>query len=106
MLSTTRFLPLLAACLTMLVCAVPSLHADPPKLSVLFLGDAGHHRPADMAKILTPVLAKVGIDVTYTPKVEALTPARLAKLDAVLIFRDSGDLPAKEEAALLEFVES
>src|SRR5262245_20477795 len=54
------------------------LRADQAKLSVLFLGDDGHHRPADMAKIITPVLAKAGIRVGFTKKVEALNPAGLA----------------------------
>ena len=69
------------------------------------LGDDGHHRPADLAKLITPVLAKDGIDVAYTEDVEALTPERLAKCDALLIFRDHGDLPPKPEAALMDFVE-
>ena len=81
------------------------MRAEPARLSVLMLGDDGHHRPADLAKLITPVLAKDGIDVTYTEDVEALTPERLAKCDALLIFRDHGDLPPKPEAALMDFVE-
>ena len=34
-----------------------------------------------------------------------MTPERLAKCDALLIFRDHGDLPPKPEAALMDFVE-
>jgi putative membrane-bound dehydrogenase-like protein len=83
----------------------PSKAQEPAKLSVLLLGDKGHHRPADFAKVLTPVFAKVGIDVTYTDKVEDLTAENLAKYDAVAIFRDSGDLPVKNETALLDFIE-
>jgi putative membrane-bound dehydrogenase-like protein len=79
--------------------------AEPAKLSVLLLGDAGHHRPAEMAKILTPVLAGVGIRVDYTADVEALAPVNLAKYDVLAIFRDSGELPASEEAALFDFIE-
>jgi putative membrane-bound dehydrogenase-like protein len=79
--------------------------AEPAKLSVLLLGDEGHHRPAEMAKVLTPALARVGIQIEFTRDVEALTPARLARYDAVAIYRDSGDLPPKQEAALLEFIE-
>ena len=50
--------------------------AEPAKMSVLMLGDDGHHRPAVLAKFITPILAKDGIDVTYTQDVEALTPGR------------------------------
>jgi putative membrane-bound dehydrogenase-like protein len=87
--------------------AVPltSIAAEPARLSVLLLGDKGHHNPAEFAKLLTPVFAKDGIDVTYTDNVEDLTPETLAKVDAVAIFRDSGDLPAKSESALVDFVE-
>ncbi len=56
----------LAAVLT----AASVLRAEPARLSVLMLGDDGHHRPADLAKLITPVLAKDGIDVTYTEDVE------------------------------------
>src|SRR5262249_14127607 len=83
----------------------PTKTQEPAKLSVLLLGDKGHHRPADFAKLLTPVFAKVGIDVTYTDKVEDLTAENLAKYDTVAIFRDSGDLPAKNETALVDFIE-
>jgi putative membrane-bound dehydrogenase-like protein len=85
--------------------ASPLCGAEPAKLSVLLLGDDGHHRPAELAKILTPPLAERSIQIDFTKDVEALTPTRLARYDAVAIFRDSGDLPAKQEAALLEFIE-
>jgi putative membrane-bound dehydrogenase-like protein len=88
-----------------LVCTAPSRAAEPARISVLLLGDKGHHRPAEFAKLLTPIFAKDGIDVTYTDDVEQLTPANLAKRDVVAILRDTGDLPAKPEAALMEFVE-
>ncbi len=94
-----------AAILLALLWAAPLRAAEPAKLSVLLLGDDGHHRPADMAKILRPALAEVGIQFDYTADVKALTPGTLAKYDALAIFRDSGDLPAEQEAALLEFVE-
>src|SRR5947209_3661381 len=101
-----RIVVVAAAVVTALVTALPAAADEPATLSVLMLGDDGHHRPADLAKIITPVLAKDGIDVTYEQDVDAaLTPERLAKCDALLIFRDHGDLPPKAEAALLDFVE-
>jgi putative membrane-bound dehydrogenase-like protein len=92
--------------LAVLLVAAPLPAAEPAPLSVLLLGDHGHHRPADFAKILTPALAKANIRVDYTDDVADLTRERLAKYDAVAIFRDSGDLPPKNEAALLEYLES
>ena len=91
--------------LATLLGAPPALRAESAGLSVLMLGDDGHHRPAELAKYITPILAKDGIDIAYTEDVEALTPERLAKCDALLIYRDHGDLPLKPEAALLDFVE-
>jgi len=91
--------------LTAIALPVTTIAAEPVKLSVLLLGDKGHHNPAEFAKLLAPVFAKAGIDVSYTDKVDDLTPEALAKYDAVAIFRDTGDLPAKPEAALLDYVE-
>jgi putative membrane-bound dehydrogenase-like protein len=92
--------------LALLLCAAPLPAAEPAPLSVLLLGDRGHHRPAEFAKVLTPALAKEGIRIDYTDDVADLTAARLAEYDALAIFRDSGDLPPAQEAALLDFVES
>ena len=101
-----RNLTVAAAVLAALLAAVPAVGDEPAKLSVLMLGDDGHHRPADLAKLITPILAKDGIDVRYTEDVDAaLTPESLAKCDVLLIFRDHGDLPPKAETALMDFVE-
>jgi putative membrane-bound dehydrogenase-like protein len=106
----SRFYPAAVAKSSVLLLAAllapASVHAvEPAKLSVLLLGDGGHHRPAELAKVLKPVLAEAGIQLDYTADVHALNAANLGKYDALAIFRDSGDLPAKEEPALLEYVE-
>ncbi|HVU86896.1 MAG TPA: PVC-type heme-binding CxxCH protein [Pirellulales bacterium] len=88
------------------VAAVAATTAADDRLSVLFLGDQGHHRPAAMHELAAQALGKEAIDLTYTGDVATLTAERLAKYDALLIFRDSGDLPAENEAALLSFVEA
>ena len=49
-------------------------------IKVLFLGDQGHHRPADRAAQITPVLAGRGIDVTYTEKLGDLNPRHAGTL--------------------------
>ena len=84
----------------------PTRAAESRPLSVLMLGSKCHHRPADMVPLLTPSLAKAGITVTYVEDVRTLTPARLAPFDVVAIYRDDGDLPPEQEAALVNFVES
>jgi putative membrane-bound dehydrogenase-like protein len=89
----------------LLILAAPPKAADAPPIKVLLLGDKGHHRPAVMARIMTRALAKQGIKVDYTADVTDLTAQKLAGYDVLAIFRDSGDLPAAQEAALLAFVE-
>ena len=51
-------------------------------VKVLFLGDNGHHRPAERFRQLMPVLAKRGIDLTYTDKVADLN-GQIADLHSV-----------------------
>ena len=50
----------------------PARADDPKPLKVLFLGDNGHHRPAERFRQLEPVLAKRGIELTYTDKADDL----------------------------------
>jgi putative membrane-bound dehydrogenase-like protein len=95
----------LAVLLAALLIAAPLRAGEPAHLAVLLLGDHGHHRPAELARVLKPAFADAGIDLTYTDDAEALTPDNLAKYDALAIFRDSGDLPPRPEAALLDYVE-
>src|SRR5262249_52388483 len=85
---------LLAVCVPL---SSPLPAEEPAKLPVLFLGDRGHHRPADMAKIISAALAKVQIDVTYTEDVGSLAPDNLARYDAVAIFCNTTELPKKNE---------
>ncbi len=77
-----------------------------PKLRVLFLGDRGHHRPADRAAQIKPVLAGRGIDVTYTEKTSDLNRETLAKYDALLIYANTESITPEQEKALLDYVEA
>ena len=70
---------------------------------MLFLGDQGHHRPADRAAQITPVLAGRGIDVTYTEKLDDLNAETLARYDALLIYANITEIeprPGKGPARL------
>jgi putative membrane-bound dehydrogenase-like protein len=77
---------------------------EPKTLKLLFLGDEGHHLPAERFRQLQPVLAKRGIDLTYTDKVEALNPALLAKYDGLIIYANTTRITPEQEKALLDFV--
>jgi uncharacterized protein len=73
-------------------------------IKVLFLGDKGHHRPADRAAQITPVLAGRGIDITYTENVADLNPETLARYDALLIYANINAISPDQEKALLDYV--
>ncbi len=74
-------------------------------LRVLFLGDRGHHRPADRAAQLKPVLAGRGIDVTYTENASDLNRENLRKYDVLLIYANTESITPEQEKALLDYVE-
>lgn len=78
--------------------------AAEPAVRVLFLGDSGHHRPADRFKQLQPVLAKKGIELEYTERMADLSRAKLAGYDCLAIFANTTRIEPAQEEALLEFV--
>ena len=75
-------------------------------LRVLFLGDQGHHRPADMLALAREGLQHAGWQIEYTDDVNQLNAKNLKQFDCLLFFRDSGDLPPKAENALLDYIEA
>jgi len=80
--------------------------ADKKPIRILFLGDNGHHRPADRFKQFQPVLAKRGIELTYSDKAADLNPKTLANYDGLLIYANTTRISKSQEKALLEFVEN
>ncbi|WP_337172923.1 PVC-type heme-binding CxxCH protein [Paludisphaera sp.] len=95
--------------LALLLSALAAAGADPAPsdpIRVLFLGDRGHHAPADRAAQVAPVLALRGIDVTYTEDVaEALDPATLRRYDALLLYANIDEIAPERARALVEYVE-
>jgi putative membrane-bound dehydrogenase-like protein len=94
----------LAALLGLLV-AVPALAQAPKSLKVLFLGDNGHHRPADRYRQLEPTFAARGIELTYTDKADALAEKTLSGYDALIVYANTTRITPEQEKALLDFVE-
>src|SRR6185312_1120836 len=90
--------------LALLFLASPALAAEPPKLKVLFLGDSAGHQPATRFKIIQPVLAARGIDLTYTDKVADLNEKNLANYDGLAIYANHTRIAKEQEKALLDFV--
>jgi putative membrane-bound dehydrogenase-like protein len=95
---------LLAALAVCLASAAAAADEGVAPLRVLFLGDQGHHRPADRAAQLIPVLATRGIDITYTEDMAALSSASLAKYDALVVYANTTTITPDQENALLDYV--
>ena len=82
----------------------PSLAAERVKL--LFLGDNGHHRPAERFRQLQPVLAHRGIDIEYTDQVTSLQPQTLGRFAGLVIYANIDTITPEQEKALLDYVAS
>ena len=78
--------------------------ADPVRVKVLFLGDKGHHRPADRFAQLEPVIKQRGIDLTYTDSMSDLNPQTLGGYDGLMIYSNETRLAPDQEKAMLDFV--
>jgi putative membrane-bound dehydrogenase-like protein len=77
--------------------------ADP--LKILFLGDQGHHRPADLYRVLGPALKGYRIELTYSEDVTgSLDPARLQAFDGLMVYANIDELGKAQERALLDYV--
>ncbi|VTS06583.1 PVC-type heme-binding CxxCH protein [Tuwongella immobilis] len=83
----------------------PKPPADSHRLRILFLGDNGHHRPADRFRQLLPVMEQRGIELVYTDRVDSLTPQRLAKFDGLMVYANIDTIAPEPEQAILNFVE-
>lgn len=84
----------------------PVMGGEPRSLSLLFLGDNGHHRPADRFRQIEPVLARRQIRLTYTDRLEDLDSAKLAGYDGLVIYANATEISPEQEKALLDFVAS
>ena len=74
-------------------------------LTLLFLGDAGHHKPAERFRQLAPAFADRGIELVYTESADSLNPATLAKYDGLILYANTTKITPEQESALLDFVE-
>ena len=83
--------------------AAPADNAKPIKL--LFLGDNGHHQPMDRFRQLQPVLAKRGIEMTYTDRADALNQKLLSGYDGLVVYANTTKITPDQEKALIDFVE-
>ncbi len=93
-------------CFLAFLCLSVPVVADEP-LSLLFLGDNGHHRPGDRFAELEPALRDRGIELKYTddPAV-ALNVETLAAFDGLVLYANHDTITPAQETALLEYVAS
>jgi putative membrane-bound dehydrogenase-like protein len=101
-----RGVTLLALLLTATATLSATLFAEErePTLKILFLGDNGHHAPGLRSRQLIPAMAKRGIEVTYTDKLEDLNAKTLAAYDGLIIYANHEKISPEQETALLEYV--
>ena len=87
------------------VLQTPASAAEASALRLLFLGDNGHHRPAERFAQLAPVLAKRNIELQYVDDpVVALSAETLAKFDGLVLYANIDNITPTQEQALLDFV--
>jgi putative membrane-bound dehydrogenase-like protein len=96
---------LLAMALALLPLASASAQTSERKLKLLFLGDNGHHRPAERFRELQPELEKKNIELVYTDTAASLDPKILAGYDGLVIYANQEKITPEQENALLEYVE-
>ncbi len=82
----------------------PTVQQAPQRLRVLFLGDNGHHRPTQRAQQLLPALARNGIDLFYTDRVEDLNDTELDRYQALVLYNNHMNVGEAQLNALLRFV--
>jgi putative membrane-bound dehydrogenase-like protein len=104
--TASRWLQLLHVCWVsaLFLGHVTDAPAAAPPLRALFLGDRGHHRPADRFQQIEPVLASRGIQATYTEGVGDLNPTTLGRYDVLIIYANIDTIAPDQEKALLDFV--
>src|SRR5688572_16658306 len=93
----------LAICPTWLLLSAsePELQKAPQAstpIRVLFLGDQGHHKPAERARQLLPYLASRGIEARYSEDQDDLNPKTLAGVDCLLIFANDESITPGQES--------
>lgn len=81
-----------------------ALHAQSRPITALFLGDNGLHRPRERFAQLRPVLAKRGVALTYTDRVDDLNADVLSQYDVLVLYANIDRIEKPQEKALLEFV--
>lgn len=94
------------AVLLLVILTSPSFAAEKGSdtIRVLFLGDRGHHKPAERFAQLQPVMTARNIELTYTESMPDLNPTNLARFDCLMIYANTTRIAPEQEQAMLDFV--
>lgn len=87
--------------LSIIVTAIPAGAAD---LTLLFMGDNGHHRPESRFQELAPVLEARGIALKYTDRMQDLNAGTLAKFDGLILYANIDRIEDAQAEAVLDYV--
>ncbi|MGE0758347.1 MAG: PVC-type heme-binding CxxCH protein, partial [Pirellulaceae bacterium] len=84
--------------------AQPVAERSGPDLRLLFLGDRGHHQPAQRFAQLYPVLRERRINLVYTEDVNELQAERLNQFHGLILYANIDELAPRHAQALLAYV--
>jgi putative membrane-bound dehydrogenase-like protein len=90
--------------LTFAAFQAPAEEAQLPHVKILFLGDNGHHVPAQRFAQLEPVFKERGIDLTYTDKMSDVNPDTLNQYDGLMIYSNETKISPEQERAMVDYV--
>ncbi len=86
--------------------AVTVSQASAADLTLLFMGDNGHHRPESRFQELAPALEESGILLKYTDRMEDLNTDTLAKFDGLVLYANIDRIEDVQAKAVLDYVAS
>jgi putative membrane-bound dehydrogenase-like protein len=86
--------------------AAPSFGAGqkPRPIRLLFLGDQGHHKPADRCGQLKQAFGPRGIHLYYTEDQKQINSKNLALYDGLMVYANINRVEAEAESAILTYV--
>ncbi|QRR02355.1 PVC-type heme-binding CxxCH protein [Dyadobacter sandarakinus] len=76
------------------------------RLEILFLGDNGHHKPAERVPQIMAALGPKGFNFTYTDNLNDLNAETLNKYDALMLYANWDSIAPQQAKALLDYVAS
>lgn len=101
-----KFVTIVTLLVTFALLSVGAVAAE-TDLKVLFWGDRdSHHQPLRRFQELSPAMLDRGIQMVFSDDWNDLTLDVLNRYDALVVYGNATHLPAENEAAIIEYVES